>query len=79
VLGLRGRLPGAWRWVPLTAVAWTSGWSVTRAAGVDVERQYYTFGMSGALVATILTGLLAVAVMRHTPIRRQAVTEGAPA
>src|SRR5687768_8677470 len=23
LLVLRGRLPGAWRWVPLTAVAWT--------------------------------------------------------
>jgi hypothetical protein len=59
-LALRGRLPAAWRWVPLTAVAWMLGWSVTRAIGVDVEAQYYSFGLSGALLVTVLTGLFAV-------------------
>jgi hypothetical protein len=78
---LRGRLPAAWRWVPLTAIAWTLGWTVTRAAGIDVESHFYNFGLSGALVATILTGLLAVTIVRRTPSRRHVVmqTEGAPA
>ena len=79
LLVLRGRLPGAWRWLPLTALAWTLGWPVTRAAGIDVERHYYNFGLSGALVATILTGLLAVTIMGHIPSRRSVITEGAPA
>ena len=78
-LALRGRLPGAWRWLPLTAVAWTLGWTVTRAAGIDVERHYYNFGLSGALAATVLTGLLAVTIVRHATIRLPVVTEGAPA
>src|SRR5215216_1250009 len=78
-LALRGRLPGAWRWLPLTAVAWTLGWTVPRAAGIDVERHYYHFGLSGALAATVLTGLLAVTIVRHATIRLPVVTEGAPA
>jgi hypothetical protein len=60
-------------------IAWTLGWSVTRAAGIDVEAHYYYFGLSGALVATILTGLLAVTIARQAPIRLPVVTEGAPA
>jgi hypothetical protein len=79
LLVLRDRLAGAWRWVPLTALAWTLGWTVTRAAGIDVERHYYNFGLSGALVATILTGLLAVTIMGHIPSRRPVITAGAPA
>jgi hypothetical protein len=79
LLVLRGRLAGAWRWVPLTAVAWTLGWTVTRAAGIDVEAHYYVFGLSGALVATILTGLLAVTIVRHAPIRLTGAAAGAPA
>ena len=79
LLGLRGRLPGAWQWLPLTAVAWTLGWSVTRAAGIDVERHYYNFGLSGALVATVLTGLLAVTIVRHAPISPMGAAEGATA
>jgi hypothetical protein len=76
---LSGRLPGAWRWAPLTAVAWTLGWAVTYAAGVDVERHYYNVGMSGALVATILTGILAIRLMRDAAVRRPAVAGGATA
>ena len=79
LLVLRGRLPGAWQWLPLTAVAWTLGWSVTRAAGIDVERHYYNFGLSGALVATVLTGLLAVTIICHAPISPMGAAEGATA
>lgn len=59
---LRGMLPAAWRWVPVTAAAWALGWTVTRAAGIDIEAHYYAFGLSGAALATILTGLLAVTI-----------------
>jgi hypothetical protein len=73
-LVLRGRLPGAWRWVPLTAVAWALGWTVTRAIGVDVASQWTVFGAGGALLATALTGLLPVALAR-----RPAAPAAAPA
>jgi hypothetical protein len=64
-LVLRGRLPGPWRWAPLTAAAWALGWTVTRAIGVDVGLQWTVFGSSGALLVTALTGLLPVALARH--------------
>lgn len=78
-LVLRGRLTAAWRWAPLTAAAWTVGWTVTRAAGIDVEQHWYVFGLSGALVATVLTGLLAVTMLRRAPVRLVGITEGAAA
>jgi hypothetical protein len=53
--------------------------TVTRAPGIDVERHYYTFGISDALFATILTGPLAVAVIRETATQPRTSTAGADA
>jgi MFS-type transporter involved in bile tolerance (Atg22 family) len=52
-------------WPLLTSAAWALGWLTTEAIGVDVERQYAVFGASGALVATALTGVLAVPAVRR--------------
>jgi hypothetical protein len=41
-----------------TAAAWAAGWATTTAVGVDVERGYAVFGSTGALIATVLTGLV---------------------
>lgn len=54
---LRDRLPLASLWAPLVAVAWPLGWTMPWAIGVDVERGYYVFGASGALVFAAITGL----------------------
>ncbi|HYO35911.1 MAG TPA: hypothetical protein VER97_07545 [Geodermatophilus sp.] len=59
-LGARAAL-----WPLVTAAAWSLGWLTTAAAGVDVERQYAVFGATGAVVATALTGLLAVPALRR--------------
>src|SRR5215213_8001099 len=56
-LFLWGRLLRASLWAPVVAIAWPLGWTVTWAIGVDVERGYYVFGASGALVFAALTGL----------------------
>ena len=56
-LVLRGRLPLAGLWTPVVAVAWPLGWTVPWAIGVDVERGYYVFGGSGALVFAAVTVL----------------------
>ncbi|PWJ51783.1 hypothetical protein SAMN06264364_12061 [Quadrisphaera granulorum] len=59
-VALGGRLPG-WRrlaWPVATSGIFAAGWTVTTLFGIDVERQYTTFGATGALVATALTGLL---------------------
>jgi hypothetical protein len=63
-LVLRGRLPLAGLWAPVVAVAWPVGWTVTWAIGVDVERGYYVFGASGALVFAAITGLAMLLMLR---------------
>jgi hypothetical protein len=64
-LFLRGRLLAAGMWVPVVAIAWPLGWAVTWAAGIDVERGYYVFGASGALVFAAVTGLAMLLMLRR--------------
>jgi hypothetical protein len=61
---LRDRLPLASLWPPVVAIAWPVGWTVTWAAGIDVERGYYAFGASGALVFAAITGLAMLLMLR---------------
>jgi hypothetical protein len=61
---LRGRVLLASLWPPVVAIAWPLGWTVTWATGVDVERGYYVFGASGALVFAALTGLAMLLMLR---------------
>ena len=63
-LALRNRLPLGSLWPPVVAVAWPVGWTVTWAAGIDVERGYYAFGASGALVFAAITGLAMLLMLR---------------
>ena len=63
-LFLRGRLLLASLWPPVVAIAWPLGWAVTWAAGIDVERGYYVFGASGALVFAAFTGLAMLLMLR---------------
>jgi hypothetical protein len=37
---------------------WALGWTVTTLVGVDVEKQYTHFGITGALTFSALSGLL---------------------
>lgn len=50
-------------WTLVTAGAWGLGWATTTAFGIEVERGYYTFGATGAVVATLLTGAALQAVV----------------
>jgi hypothetical protein len=61
---LRERVLAAGLWPPVVAIAWPLGWTVTWAAGVDVERGYYVFGSTGALVFATLTGLAMLLMLR---------------
>jgi hypothetical protein len=49
-------------WTAATGAAWALGWLATYETIVDIERGYAVFGSSGALVATVLTGLALRAV-----------------
>jgi hypothetical protein len=48
----------------VVAIAWPVGWTVTWAFGIDVERSYYVFGASGALVFAAITGLAMLLILR---------------
>jgi hypothetical protein len=52
----------AWAWPIVLGGLWALGWTVTTAVGVDVEAQYSVFGSTGALVVTLATSVLAVAL-----------------
>jgi hypothetical protein len=61
---LRGRLLRPSLWPLVVALAWPVGWTVTWAFGIDVERGYYAFGASGALVFAAITGLAMLLMLR---------------
>jgi hypothetical protein len=63
-LELRNRLSLASLWAPVVAIAWPLGWTVMWAFGIDVERGYYVFGASGALVFAAITGLAMMLMLR---------------
>jgi hypothetical protein len=63
-LVLRSRILLGSLWPPVVAIAWPIGWTVTWAFGIDVERGYYAFGASGALVFAALTGLAMLLMLR---------------
>ena len=63
-LALRKRLPLGILWLPIVAIAWPVGWTVTWAFGIDVERGYYAFGATGALVFAAITGLAMLLMLR---------------
>ncbi len=44
-------------WIAASSAAWGLGWFVTSNVIVDLERGYAVFGSSGAILATLLTGL----------------------
>jgi hypothetical protein len=55
-----GALAAAW---PLyLSGTFALGWATTTAAGIDVDQQFTIFGSSGALLATLLTAVLPLAL-----------------
>jgi hypothetical protein len=52
-------------WTVVTAAAWAVGWLITSQVIVDLDRAHHVFGSSGAIVATLLTGL---ALRRLRPV-----------
>ena len=55
-------------WVPTVALAWTLGWTVTRAAGVDLAPTFATFGSTGAWAFQLVTGLVLVWLLARQSI-----------
>jgi hypothetical protein len=63
----RGRLALAW-WLAMP-VLFGLGWCASTGIGVDVDDQFTVFGAAGAVLFTLLSGLL---LARFTPARAQA-------
>ena len=60
------RLGGAaFAWPPALATIWAAGWATSASIGIDVDHQFTIFGSSGALVVTILTVALPLALARN--------------
>ena len=57
-------LPQSVIWIGVVSFGWVLGWSVTRAAGIDLSDKWYVFGMSGALAFQLLTGLALYFLLR---------------
>jgi hypothetical protein len=51
----------------VVSIAWALGWLTTANVIVDAERRYVTFGASGALLVTVITGL----ALRWVPAGRR--------
>ncbi|HSO56270.1 MAG TPA: hypothetical protein VL330_26805 [Actinomycetes bacterium] len=64
---LRDRLASAWVWAVAMPLLWALGWTVTTAAGIDVERQYAVFGSLGAITFMALSGVLLDRLRAATP------------
>jgi hypothetical protein len=65
-LARQGRRGLALPWALATPVLFVLGWSATSASGIGVEEQFTVFGAAGAVVFTLLSGLL---LARFTPAR----------
>src|SRR4051794_6753888 len=52
-------------WPVATAGAWALGWLASSSIGVDVERGYATFGSAGAVLATVISGLVLARLLRE--------------
>jgi hypothetical protein len=64
-LSLRGRLGVASLWPLVVAITWPLGWTVTWVVfAFDLERGFYVFGASGALVFAAITGLAMLLMLR---------------
>jgi hypothetical protein len=65
-------------WTGVVGLSWGIGWLVTANVIVDAERGFHTFGSSGALVATVATGLVLRRLMRVAPQAVPATTPASP-
>jgi hypothetical protein len=64
-LVLRPRLGrAALAWPVLLGVLWAAAWAISTSIGVDVERQYASFGSSGAVVVAAVTAVLPIRLAR---------------
>jgi hypothetical protein len=57
----------AMAWAPAMPALFAIGWSATTIGGIDVDKQFTVFGAYGAVVFTLLSGLLLARFMPAQP------------
>jgi hypothetical protein len=55
---MRERVANTWMWVVASGVAWAVGWAVTSGIGVALASGWPVYGLSGALVSQLITGVV---------------------
>jgi hypothetical protein len=55
---MRERVANVWVWVVASGLAWAVGWAVTSGVGVALAAGWPVYGISGALVSQIITGVV---------------------
>ena len=61
-------------WAAVTSASWGLGWLITSQVIVDAERGHHMFGSSGAIAATLITGLALRALTGRTAVAPAATT-----
>ena len=64
---LRDRITRPWAWAAAMPLLWALGWTITAAAGIDVDNQYAVFGAFGAITFMALSGALLYRLRAATP------------
>ncbi|SFR91398.1 hypothetical protein SAMN05428970_3792 [Agromyces sp. CF514] len=74
-LGMRLRVGALW--AAVVSLSWAAAWAITSFVIVDLDRGHVVFGSSGAIVATVLTGLALRRILGPRPKLRDAHLSGA--
>jgi hypothetical protein len=62
-----------WTWILTIAVGWSAGWAISSLVIIDEQRGFATFGLSGAALVTVVTGLALRVLLGSRAARPEAV------
>ena len=58
-------------WLPTVSASWAAAWLITTLVIVDEQRGYIVFGLSGAALATVATGVVLRLLLGARPARER--------
>jgi hypothetical protein len=64
----RHGVSNSWVWVPATGIAWAAGWFVTASAGIALDAGWPVYGLSGAIVSQVITGIVVWRLIGPQPV-----------
>jgi hypothetical protein len=63
-----------WTWILTMALSWSAGWAISSLVIIDEQRGFATFGLSGAALVTVVTGVALRALFGRRAARPEAAT-----